>query len=202
MKNAQSVIDKATIGSEAKEEIHRKTLQINNQLYETATRYNIDSISKNIKIRLQIMDNYRKTKQAKKEEKYFDSICAMKTWDEQLQSIEKEEPIYFGRKLSVEQAINLKNFFEEKNDFLNMEEMAVALNISPDDETQYKELIVRNLPVVLLKRKEMEEVFVDSRQFLKDPSLIVDLYSSQEKFKVFIEFTNLTVFNFYFVEYG
>ena len=108
-----------------------------------------------------------------------------KTWDECLKQIEQKAPFASGVTLSIEQAHIIKMELEDTG-IIGIDNLLQAVNGCQHQAESLRKIVLENLPIVALKKKNWEEKFLDSRSFLAQPNLIVELWERQNQFQVII----------------
>ena len=102
------------------------------------------------------------------------------TWEEALNNL-SSEPVN-GVTISEDDALLIKSSIQESGS-LPMRDILDILKRDEHEEAILKNLLVDRLPLCLMKNKEKgASQLIDCQEFLKDPSLMVDLYMKEPEF--------------------
>lgn len=139
--------------------------------------------TKTLRHRNQKVDG-RKNQKEDLQTRYYIAKNASSTWDEKISQLDEHQPTCFGTILTVQKAEAVKKALEEKETFLSLEELGFVTNSSDMELENIKKLVVENLPVVCLKKKNFPAQFLDARQILGNPAKIVEMWEAQPQFQV------------------
>ena len=158
-------------GQDVHEQVEREVMSLilsNKQEIVNATR--------EIKKRNQTKEARKKFK---KEETYK-MVNGNLTWEEALNNL-SSEPVN-GVTISEDDALLIKSSIQESGS-LPMRDILDILKRDEHEEAILKNLLVDRLPLCLMKNKEKgASQLIDCQEFLKDPSLMVDLYMKEPEF--------------------
>ena len=182
VEKAKTISEKANILNEVVNTRNATEKEINDCMLKMEVSSKLPEITKRVRKR-----NLTNEAKRNKEEQgsNYESHRANWTWGEAFQRLEQITPFSNGVSLSIDKAELIKKAFDEKG-FLSIDDIVEATDGTEYQEKGLRKLILEHLPVVSLKKDNYGEKYVDARMFLKEPSLIVQMWERQTIFKAII----------------
>jgi hypothetical protein len=182
VEKAKTISEKANILNEVVNTRNATEKEINDCMLKMEVSSKLPEITK--KVRKRNLTNEAKRNKEEQGSNY-ESHRANWTWGEAFQRLEQITPFSNGVSLSIDKAELIKKAFDEKG-FLSIDDIVEATDGTEYQEKGLRKLILEHLPVVSLKKDNYGEKYVDARMFLKEPSLIVQMWERQTIFKAII----------------
>ena len=180
----QCIGKSSTEKSEIFDEVAKVVKDLDTSIVEKLISLDLVNLTKKIRKRNQTFLSYQKSRSKQtlnRTETKFKN--ASKTWNQCLNSIESKGIVKFKSScLDLDNAAAIQAaFISNEERYLTDDDLLCILNRPAIEKEDLLETCVENLPVIMIRKPEGTRIY-ESKSFLKDPNLLLELWENQERF--------------------